>query len=107
MQNHPVDPEAVAKLSESRGEKGLLHRHEHFAFGGKRGKEALGFGIALGVQCEIRAAHGFRIWDVGTGNLRASDRNSRMEDRVLRLARARCRILAMSHHHAYLPSEMV
>src|SRR4051794_38345 len=107
MQDHPVNPETVTNLAESRCKESLLHRHQHLASGGKCRKDALGLAVAVCVQSQIRASHRFRFRDIGASKFRASYRDTGMEDCVLLLA---CRIwgrlgtLLMRHHHADLRS---
>src|SRR3954451_25198202 len=110
MQDHPVDPETVANLAESRSEERLLHRHEHLASSGKRRKNAFGLAVALGVQGQVGASHWLRCRDVGAGKLSASDTYTGMEDCVLRLAgriRGGFGTLRVRHHHADLGSEVL
>src|SRR4051794_21711150 len=110
MQDHPVDPETVANLAESRSEERLLHRHEHLASSGKHRKNAFGLTIALGIQSQVGASHWLRCRDVGACKLSASDSDAGMEDCVLRLAgriRGAFGTLPVRHHHVDLGSEVL
>src|SRR5437764_208255 len=110
MQDHPVDPETIAKLTESRSKESLLHGHEHLASVGERRKDALGLAVAVGVQGQIRASHrlGFRY--VGASELSACNIDTGMEDGVLPFAGgiwAWGGILPVRHHHADLRPEVL
>src|SRR3954447_13693480 len=110
MHDHPVNPETITKLTESRSKESLLHRHEHLASVGKCRKDALGLAVALCIESQIRTSHRLRFRDVGAGNFSPSDREPGMEDGVLPIAGrigARGRILPVSHHHNDLRSEML
>src|ERR1700751_5994415 len=53
VDHHPVDAEAIAALSEPRGEKRLLHLHEDFAAVRQRLENAFGFRIALDAKRQV------------------------------------------------------
>lgn len=110
MHDHPVNPETITKLTESRSKESLLHRHEHLAPVGMCRKDALGLAVALGVQSQIRTSHWLRLRDVGASKFSASNSNSGMEDSVLPFAGrigARDGILSVRHRHADLRAEML
>src|SRR5207253_10109179 len=110
MHHHPVNPETITNLSESRSKESLLHRHEHLASVGKCRKDALGLAVARCVQRQIRTSHWLRFRDVGASKFSASNGYTRMEDGVLPFAGrigAGGRILPLRHHHADLRSEML
>src|SRR5947208_16304783 len=93
MHHHPVNPETITNLSESRSKESLLHRHEHLASVGKCRKDALGLGVALCVQSQIRTSHWLRFRYVGASKFNASNSDTGMEDGVLPLAgRIRARV---------------
>lgn len=48
MHDHPVNPESIAKLTESRSKESLLYRHKYLASVGQCRKDALGLAYASG-----------------------------------------------------------
>ena len=108
VQDHPVDPEAVLHLAEARGEERLGEGHELAAAGRKRGVEAFGLAVARRGEREVGAAHGRRVRDVGTRELRAADAEPRVQHGVLPFRRhaGRRRRLAVRHHEEDAAAQM-
>jgi hypothetical protein len=86
MHDHPVNPETITKLAETRSKESLLHRHEHLAPVGERRKDALGLAVALCFQSQVRTSHWFGFRDVGASKFSASNGYTGMEDGVFPFA---------------------
>src|SRR5690349_629568 len=109
VQDHPIDAESVAHLAEAGGKECLFHRHQDLAAIGKGGEYALGLTIAGHAERQISAAHWLGGGDIRAHQLRAADRNARVQHGILPgwVDPAWGGILSICHAHQNLAAEVL
>jgi hypothetical protein len=83
MEDHPVDSELILHLAKAKGKERLFDRHQYPPSVGEHGENPLCLMITIQSQTQVCTPHRFGLWDVCRPELNVTNRNARVQHRIL------------------------